>query len=353
MNLSAGIVGLPNAGKSTLFNALLQKQQALAANYPFATIEPNIGIVPINDPRLKVLANIVKTEKIIPSVIKFYDIAGLVAGAHSGEGLGNQFLSHIREVDLIVHVLRYFTDANVVQTGAGPQDDYETVKTELILKDLETISKQVEPKGKVEPEDKIRWQAVQKVKQVLEKGEEAKHANLTDEEAENVKSLFLLTMKPSVFVLNISEADLPRQTEIQAELADLQPIIICAKLESELAEFSDTEKADYLNENGLSETGLDRLTKNAFEKLGLTSFLTAGEKEVRSWTIAQGTKAPQAAGVIHTDFEKSFIRAQVISFQDFVANEGWSKAREKGLVRTEGKDYIMKPDDVVEFLTSA
>jgi len=356
--LRVGIVGLPNAGKSTLFNALLQKQQALAASYPFATIEPNVGIVPVPDQRLMRLAEIVakgnsneeNLPPIVPSVVEFYDIAGLVAGAHKGEGLGNKFLSHIREVELIVHVIRYFEDGNVVKTGKSPRDDFETVKTELILKDLETLDKQQEPKGKAEKEDKLRWEAIVKVKTGLEEGLQASEIILTEEEKELIAQLFLLTAKPAMFVLNVGEHDLNKISQIEKEHSNWKPLVICAKLESELVDFSETERREYFADNNLSETGLDRLVGMAFEQLGLISFLTAGEKEVRSWTILKGTSAVNAAGVIHTDFEKHFISAQVASFADFVRVGGWTEAKKLGLVRTEGREYVVRPDDVIEFM---
>lgn len=378
MSLSVGIVGLPNAGKSTLFNALLQKQQALVASYPFATIEPNVGIVPVTDSRLEKLANVIavshpefssgsKTTKkdsgsvsgmtipsrppIIPSTVKFVDIAGLVKGAHQGEGLGNKFLSHIREVSLIVHVLRKFNNPDVAVTGEGdPLNDFETVKTELILADLATVTKQPEPKGSVSPEDKTRWAAIQLIKSALDQGKEIRSVAVTDEQKHILDQLFLLTAKPALFILNIDEQSVSRYQTIEASFT-LQPAIaLSAKMEAELVDFSPEERAIYLKDQGLTQTGLDRLVQIAFDKLSLTSFLTAGKKEVRSWTIPQGTKAPEAAGIIHTDFAKNFIKAQVVNYQDFIKAGGWRKAREQGLVRTEGREYVMQPNDVVEFM---
>lgn len=297
MNLSVGIVGLPNVGKSTLFNALLKKQVAFAANYPFATIEPNIGVVPVPDDRLQKLADVVKTQKIIPATVKFVDIAGLVKGASQGEGLGNNFLAHIREVDAIVYVLRGFTDENVIRAGSvDPEADYEILRTELQLADLETIEKRKEKKKDVE------------------------------------EALQLLADKPEIKVLNVDEDKIVDKPGY---------IVLSAKLESELG--------DEIKDLGIAESGLEKLVKKAYEILGLQSFLTAGEKEVRAWTVKRGTKAPRAAGVIHTDFEKHFIKADVINWEDFVALGGWQKAREVGKVRLEGRDYVMAEGDVVEF----
>ncbi|HJZ05946.1 hypothetical protein A2634_01440 [Candidatus Amesbacteria bacterium RIFCSPHIGHO2_01_FULL_48_32] len=297
MGLEIGIIGLPNVGKSTLFNALLRKQQAYVANYPFATIEPNIGIVPVPDERLQKLADVAHTEKIVPATVKFVDIAGLVKGASQGEGLGNKFLSHIREVDAIVYVLRDFTDENVIRAGSvSPQSDYETLRTELQLADLETIEKRKAKKGEIQ------------------------------------EALALLAEKPEIKVLNVDEDKIAPREEY---------IVLSAKLESELG--------DEIKDLGISESGLEKLIKRSYEILGLQSFLTAGEKEVRAWTIKRGIKAPQAAGVIHTDFEKHFIKADVIYWEDFVKLGGWQKAREAGKVRLEGRDYVMQEGDVVEF----
>lgn len=351
MNLSCGIVGLPNAGKSTLFNALIQKQQALAANYPFATIEPNIGIVPINDPRLAKLAEIVHSNTLVPSTVKFVDIAGIVKGAHKGEGLGNKFLSHIREVELVVHVLRHFEDKDVVMTGSGSlSEDLDTVNTELILSDLETLDNQREPRVNSSKEEKAFWQVVLRAKEGLGKGIPAREMAWTEEEQIFLKPLFLLSFKPALFVVNVGEDQLNQIPQIENEFAKKPVIAICAKLESELVDFSPEERREYLEANHLEETGLDKLAKTAFKNLGLISFLTAGEKEVRSWTIKANTKAPQAAAVIHTDFEKNFIKATVVSYGDFLQAGGWVKAREKGLIRVEGRDYIVRDDDIVEFM---
>lgn len=358
MNLSCGIVGLPNVGKSTLFNALLSKQVADASNYPFCTIEPNVGIVEVPDERLPVLAKIVNAQKIVPAVVKFVDIAGLVSGASKGEGLGNKFLAHIRETDLIVYVLRGFEDEKVVNAGStNPKSDLETLKTELILADLQTLDKQSEPRGKSTKEELIAWQAVLKLREALNQSKEARTVNLDDEEVVQIKQLNLLTLKSVVVVLNVSEKDPQLSDTSKVEkiegVESNDVIAISALVESELALLEREEKEEYLKSLGLEKSGLERLIKRAYEKLNLISFLTAGEKEARAWTIVRGTKAPQAAGVIHTDFEKSFIKAQVASFDDFVKEGGWKGVKEKGLVRFEGKDYEMREGDVVEFMVNA
>lgn len=357
MNLSCGIVGLPNVGKSTLFNALLSRQVAEASNYPFCTIEPNVGVVEVPDERLQKLAQVVHTQKIVPSVVKFVDIAGLIKGASQGEGLGNKFLAHIREVSIIIHVLRAFHDENVVKTGQSPLDDYETVITELCLADLQTLEKQKEPKASNLPrrqagekKEITRWQAILKLKKMLEVGKEARHVDLSEEEQALTKDLFLLTQKPVIHVLNINEKDYSQASEFINQYPQWKVVPICAKIEEELAEMSENEKKEYLKEMGMDRSGLERLIITAFKRLNLTSFLTAGEKEVRAWTINKGTKAPQAAGVIHTDFEKNFIRAQIASYSDFLQYQGWKGIKEIGKVRFEGKEYIMQENDVVEFM---
>jgi len=308
MSLSVGIVGLPNVGKSTLFNALLSKQQAFAANYPFATIEPNVGIVPVPDERLEKLAPIVHTSKLVPATVTFLDIAGLVKGASQGEGLGNKFLSHIRETDVIVHVVRAFTDDNIIKAGiVDPKSDFETIKTELGLADLET-----------------------------------KPPHFAD--------------KPYLVAMNVDEGELVKTSELESEYSEMlgvekeQIVIVSAKTESELSELTESEQREYLKDLGVSESGLSRLIKKAYVALGLQSFLTAGELEVRAWTIPVGCLAPEAAGVIHSDFVKHFICAQVCSYSDFVELGGWKEAGEKGKVRTEGKTYVMREGDVVEFM---
>jgi GTP-binding protein YchF len=351
MSLSIGIVGLPNVGKSTLFNALLKKQQAFVANYPFATIEPNIGVVPVPDERLQKLAEITKEEHKmislppqIPATVSFVDIAGLVKGAAEGQGLGNKFLSHIREADAICQVVRYFKDENITrhESSANPKSDYEVVNTELILADLQTLGKQQEPKKAVTKEDLHRWEAVKKLRVALDSGKLAKDVELPEEEKEAVKSLQLLTAKPMFIVANVDEEnlkeDFPEDT-----------IAVCAKTESELSELSSDEQREYLRDLGLTESGLERIIKEGYKILNLISFLTAGEKEVRAWTIKKGTNAVDAAGVIHTDFTKKFIKAEVVSFADFVQFNGWKESREHGKARLEGRDYVMKDGDVVEF----
>ncbi len=369
MQLSIGIVGLPNVGKSTLFNALLKKQVAYAANYPFATIEPNVGVVEVPDPRLPVLAQIVHTEKIVPAIVEFYDIAGLVRGASKGEGLGNQFLSHIREVAAIVHVVRLFEDGNVIHVAnkVDPLDDIKTVETELIFADLATLEKQKEPRMNASKEEKIRWEAVQILKKKLNEGISARHIEFDDEQLHEVRQLNLLTIKPVLYVFNVSEAQLENKEETEKQIASWfhdfiatsvnnetmkqssNYLYLNAKLENEIVVLSTEEQKEYLHQYGLKETGLNRLAQKAYEMLGLISFLTAGEKEVRAWTITKGTTAPQAAGTIHTDFEKHFIKADVILYPEFVAANGWVKAREQGKVMIMGKDYVMKDGDVVEF----
>lgn len=362
MSLSVGIVGLPNVGKSTLFNALLSKQQAFAANYPFATIEPNVGIVPVPDERLAKLAPIVGTSKLVPATVTFLDIAGLVKGASQGEGLGNKFLSHIREASVILHVVRAFADGSVIQTGSGDSvEDYLTIETELQLADLATLEKQQPPKGKVEKADEIRWSSVRKLRSALETGISARSVDLLDEEAEAAKELFLLTAKPQMFCLNMDEAGMGKAGTVIAdfverlrakgiEIQESDCVAICAKLEEELAGFDTAERLEYLKSAGIERTGLESLIAAAYKRLGLQSFLTAGELEVRAWTIPVGTVAPEAAGVIHTDFVKHFISAKVCHYHDFIEYGGWKGAAEKGKVRTEGKGYVMQEGDVVEFM---
>lgn len=361
MNLSVGIVGLPNVGKSTLFNALLKKQVALAANYPFATIEPNTGIAEVPDARLPVLAEIVSTSVIKPATVEFTDIAGLVRGASKGEGLGNQFLSHIRETDAICHVLRAFTDENVIREGAiSPQEDLLTIRTELQLADLATLEKQKPPKGGTDKEAYTRWEYVQQFQKGLENAQNisatfAPAADSSDPAKKVAKELNLLTAKPEIFVINVDENTLKSELEQTEKWATTlgvkaeQIVIISAKIESEIAVLSTEDQALYLEEIGLKESGLERLAATAYHTLKLQSFLTAGELEVRAWTIRQGTTAPQAAGVIHTDFEKNFIMAKVASYEDFVTHKGWNALKELGKVRQEGRDYVMQEGDVVEF----
>lgn len=355
MSLSIGIVGLPNVGKSTLFNALLKKQQAFVANYPFATIEPNIGVVPVPDERLAKLSQITQDEHKmaslppkIPATVSFVDIAGLVKGAAEGEGLGNKFLSHIREADAICQVVRYFKDTEIAHVNGltDPESDLEIVNTELILADLQTLEKQQEPKKSPTKEDVYRWSAVQKFKTALNAGKLAKDVDLHEDEKEAAKSLQLLTMKPMFTVANVDEEDLKQNYPEDT-------IPVCAKTEAELSELSEEEQKDYLKTLGVKESGLERIIKEGYKILNLISFLTAGEKEVRAWTLRRGSTALRASGVIHTDFMKKFIKAEVISFDDFVQFNGWKGAREHGKDRLEGRDYIMKDGDVVEFKIGA
>jgi len=361
MNLKVGIVGLPNAGKSTLFNALLKKQQALAANYPFATIEPNLGIVPVFDSRLEALAEVVWNEEqvkapLVPATVEFVDIAGLVKGASVGEGLGNKFLSHIREVNLICHVVRYFEDSDVIHVEGtiDPARDRNIVETELLLADLQTLSKQTEPRGVKEKEAMRRWELIQSLMVALNSGLPARKVIVDEEDEQKIHDLQLLTMKPTLYVANVSESQLSDkefQANVIKELGDV--VFVSAKIESELSELDAEEQKTYLSELGVMESGLERLIQTAYTKLGLISFLTAGGKEIRAWTIRKGTKAPMAAGTIHTDFEKKFIKAEVISFADLVASGTRGKAKEHGKMRLEGKEYEMKDGDVVEFKIGA
>lgn len=347
MSLSVGIVGLPNVGKSTLFNALLKKQQALAANYPFATIEPNVGVVPVPDERLHQLAEVVKSNKIIPAMVEFVDIAGLVAGASKGEGLGNQFLAHIREVDLICFMVRDFADVDVVRTGVDPLTDLEVLKSELIFKDIESVEKKMREKKN----NKI----LEKLYQGLNMGKGVREV-LNDEEREEVADMFLLTDKPFIVIVNVGEENLKRVAEIEADIAKKTcnyVLALNAKFENEINELSKEDAQEYLQLLGLESSGINKVIEVCFEKLGLTSFLTAGEKEVRAWTIKKGMKAPEAAGVIHTDFEKKFIKARVLSFADFIKYKGWKAAAEAGKVRIEGREYIVKGDDVIEFMVGS
>jgi GTP-binding protein YchF len=357
MSLSVGIVGLPNVGKSTLFNALLQKQAALAANYPFATIEPNVGIVPVPDAQLPVLAEITGTTQIIPATVEFVDIAGLVKGAAEGAGLGNKFLSHIRNVSFVLHVVRAFEDENILREGSvSPRDDYETISTELQLSDLSTLERQTQPKGQIARDQQARWETIQRWREVVGAGQSLRTVLETQEDFALAHELGLLSAKPEMVALNVSEEQLGSATRLISEYSELlgvpseKMVVICAKLESELATLSETDKQEFLEVAGLSQTGLENLIRQAYTLLGLQSFYTAGEKEVRAWTIRQGTLAPDAAGVIHTDFITHFIRANIVSFNDFVAVGGWKPAKEKGKLRQEGRNYVMQTNDVVEFL---
>ncbi len=350
MALSIGIVGLPNVGKSTLFTALTNKS-GLAANYPFATIEPNVGIVPVPDSRLDELAKIDNPAKIVPATVEFVDIAGLVAGASQGEGLGNQFLANIRETDAICEVVRFFSDPDVVHV-AGKVDalsDVETIKTELILADIATVEKalpRIEKEAKRDKAAQKKLDAARKVLEGLNEGHRARTLGLDGEEQEAVYELHLLTMKPMLYVANVDEDQLDAQLP---EIDGLAPVPISAKVEADLAELDLAEAAEYLEAMGLEESGLARLVREAYALLGLQSFFTSGETESRAWTVPVGAKAPQAAGVIHSDFERGFIKAETASFEDYVANGGEKGCRETGTLRQEGKEYVVQDGDVMHF----
>ena len=351
--LTIGIVGLPNVGKSTLFNALT-KNTVLAANYPFATIEPNIGVVNLPDERLDTLAKLMNSEKTVPATVSFVDIAGIVKGASEGEGLGNQFLSHIREADAIAEVVRVFMDPDVVHVDGqvNPTADMETINTELILADLQTLDKAItryekEVKGK--KLDAAVLQAATDAKEILDSGKTLFQANF---DASLLKELGLLTAKPFLYVFNVDEsvlADEAKKAELQALVAPVKAVLLDAKVESELMDLDAEEATELLQSLGQEESGLDQLARVGFETLGLQTYLTAGPKESRAWTIRKGWKAPQAAGVIHTDFEKGFIKAEVVSFDDLVETGSIAEARAKGKARIEGKEYVMQDGDVVEF----
>jgi GTP-binding protein YchF len=361
--LQAGIVGLPNVGKSTLFNALTAQEAALAANYPFATIEPNVGVVAVPDDRLPILAKIVKTETIVPATVEFVDIAGLVRGASKGEGLGNQFLANIRETDAVIQVVRCFEDENIVHVegSVDPVRDIETIQIELALADLASVEKRKDKAARSaksgDKDAKRELEIIDKIQPVLEEGRPARAADLTDDEWEIVRKWFLLSTKPTIYAANVDEATLSdpganphvATVENHAKAENAEVVVICAKLEAEVVALDAAERFEYLSDLGLKSSGVDELIKSAYKMLGLMSFLTAGEKEVRAWTIPQQTKAPKAAGVIHTDIERGFIRAEIVSYDDLVAAGTYAAARDKGVVRLEGKDYIMQEGDIVNF----
>jgi len=358
--LRAGIVGLPNVGKSTLFNALVANAKAQAANFPFCTIEPNVGVVAVPDERLNVLAKISNSDQIVPTRVEFVDIAGLVKGASQGEGLGNQFLSHIREVDAIVHVVRCFENDDIIHVAGSvePGRDIEIINLELILADLSQIERKIDRTRKMactSKEAQIELSALEKLSVVLNEGKPARQVTLTEEEVESIKGLGLLTYKPIIYAANVSEDDLATGNEYVEQVRQIaaqekaQVVIVSAQVESELVELPESERGEFLASLGVEEGGLKSLIRATYELLGLRTYFTAGPKETRAWTINAGMLAPQAAGVIHTDFERGFIRAETVAYKDLVATGSMTAAKEKGLVRSEGKEYVVQEGDVLLF----
>lgn len=354
MSLKIGIVGLPNVGKSTLFNALTRSKQADAQNYPFCTIEPNVGIVEVPDARLTKLAEVSKSLKTVPTAIEFVDIAGIVKGASQGEGLGNKFLAHIREVDAVAHIVRAFSDDNIihVQNRVDPKDDADIINLELILADLETASKRLDTvrrgaKGAAAKDAAVQIEVLERIVKHLEAEQPARNLEFNEDERLIVRDLHLITMKPMMYVVNVDELGAANSSII------LEPgvphVYVCARLESELADLSREEAQIYMKDLGIAESGLDKIIKAGYQLLHLITFLTSGEQETRAWTVREGAKGPEAAGVIHTDFIKGYVKAEVATFNDFMELKGWAGVKEKGKMRLEGKEYLVKDGDVVYF----